>query len=345
MPGIWTESVRRTCRLGVTAFLLFGLEIALSGCAVSTTEGLGIASSSDGDPDSIIGKSMGSFLHEYGLPNAHAQFVNDSDGTTFFVYETYTLQKTTLYWPYIILALAATGGGGSGGGNYPDLTYEGSEDHCVLLRFGPDGRLLDYAVKDRREGDNCTDEFASRLAGTRNLPTDVVMDELKGALRTQSSQGDIEAATYLAVTFDEFGPLEEFGANGDSATAYQIHQAAMNRPENGAIAWKWLCRAAELGNVRARREAAWWHTSNLWEGHPDEWLKWARVAGLGPDNRVAYMWYTVAASDGDKQALGYRSFVVQDMTDDQVVEAEQMVQEWKPGQCPAPWPSAATTVQ
>ena len=149
IPGIWTGSVRRACRLTVTVFLLFGLVTALSGCAVSTTKDFSNASGSDGDPDSIIGKSRGSFLRELGLPNA--QFVNDTDGTTFFVYERYAFKNTTLYWPFI-LSLAF----GNTSDKLSDLSYVDREDYCVLLRFGPDGRLRESAVKDRHESDNCT---------------------------------------------------------------------------------------------------------------------------------------------------------------------------------------------
>ena len=315
-----------------TIALFAALSILLGGCAIPTKGSKLYVYGFDRDePDSLIGKSRVSVMRDVRPPDAY--FVNDTDGTTFFVYETDT-SREVFNLGLALLLLPGIGGGGGGTGPDLNLIYTKRRYVCVLLRFGPDERLLDHALRNRSEDDHCTDKFASRLAGTRKLPTDVVMDELKRELRTQSSRGDIGAAKDLAVTFDEFGPLEEFGADGDSATAYEIHQAAMNRPENGAIAWKWLCISAERGNVRARQEAAWWHTSNLWERYGDEGLKWARVAGLGPDNRVAYMWYTVAASDGDKQALGFRDLVVEGMTDDQVIEAEQMVQNWRPGQCP-----------
>lgn len=254
LPGIWIESIRRTCRLTVTAFLIFGLVTALSGCAsIYTIKVRGIASGSDADLDSIIGISRGSALREYGLPNA--QFVNDSDGTTFFVYAGYAIQNTVLYLPFT----SAPSG----------MTYissnVGGKAYCELLRFGPNDRVLDYAVKNRREYDNCANEFGSLLAGTIKLPIDELTDELAMDLtrlnghreaafemasryqepkfiRTLAEQGDTEAAIALASSFQELGQLRKL-AEGD------VEAATMLAREFDEL--KYIRELAERGNVEA----------------------------------------------------------------------------------------------
>ena len=392
IPVVWTESVRSTCRLTVTAFLLFGFVTALSGCSVSTTKDyFSNASGSDGDPDSIIGKSRGSFLREFDFPNA--QFMNDSDGATFFVYERYTLQKTELYWPFI-LALAV---GACCGDNLSDLSYVDRDYHCVLLRFGPDDRLLDYAVKGHREGDNCTNEFASQLAGTRTLPVDVLNDELAreltriygdrraafimargheepkfirtlaekgdteaatelartfkelGPLRKLAEQGDTEAAIALARIFAETGPLQKLAKSGDAGIAYETYEVTVLIPGHASDSRNWLCKAANEGHVKAQIELGYRHQSVVWKTTAtyDIRMQNLREAGFNPDDRIAYMWYTLAAANAETNdlALDSRRYIMKDMTDKEIAEAKRMVQAWKPGQCPGPWPSSAITVQ
>ncbi len=310
---------------------------------------------------------MGSFLREFGLPNA--QFVNDSDGATFFVYDTYTSQKTTLYWPFILgLALGASGSGDA----LSDLTYVDRGDYCVLLRFGSEDRLLDYAGKDRREDGNCTNEFASQLAATKKLPVDVLYDELARDLtrlygdreaafemarrhgvpkfiRTLAEQGDTEAAIELARIFEETSPLQKLAKSGDAGIAYETYEVTVMIPGHASDSRKWLCKAANEGHVEAQMELGYRHRSAVWKTSLADNIRMQnlREAGFNPDDRIAYMWYTLAAASAETNdlALKRRRYVMKDMADKEIAEAKRMIQAWKPGQCPAPWPSAAITVQ
>ncbi len=47
------------------------------------------------------------------------------------------------------------------------------------------------------------------------------------------------------------------------------------------------------------------------------------------------MWYVLADSNGDSNASDGREFVKADMTPEDIVQAEQMVRDWKPGDCPS----------
>lgn len=321
IPVIWIESVRWTCRLTVTAFLLFGLVTALSGCAVSTTKRLGIVPSSDADPDSMTGKSRGSFLRQFGLPNA--QFVNDSDGTTFFVYERYTLQETEVYWPFIIMALA----GGVCSSNC-SVDYEDRDDYCVLLRFGPDDRLLDYAVKDHHEGYNCTNEFASQLAGTRTLSVDALNDV----------HDEVTAAIELAELTGNLAPLEQWVTKGNQPAAFAYYKHLSSKREMFTEAWGILCKIANESYGKAQSEVGYWHKSSAWsawKGTANNRLPWLKEIEIEPNNRIAFMWYELAVLNGDSTAVAGRGYVAADMTAEEIAQAEQMVRDWKPGDCPS----------
>ena len=51
--------------------------------------------------------------------------------------------------------------------------------------------------------------------------------------------------------------------------------------------------------------------------------------GVPHDNEIAaYMWFSLAASQGNKKAEGYRDVVAQRMTAAQIAEAQKRVREW-----------------
>jgi hypothetical protein len=269
----------------------------------------------------MTGKSRGSFLRQFDLPNA--QFVNDSDGTTFFVYERYTLQETEVYWPFIIMALA-----GGVCSNCGSLGYEDRDDYCVLLRFGPDDRLLDYTVKDHREGDNCTNEFASQLAGTRTRSVDVT-----AAIELAELRGNLAQLEQLAT---EGNPPAADALNDVHNFAYYKHLSS--KREMFTKAWGILCKIANDGYGKAQSEVGYWHKSSAWsawKGTANNRLPWLKEIGIEPNNRIAFMWYELAVLNGDSTAVAGRGYVAADMTAEEIAQAEQMVRDWKPGDCPS----------
>jgi len=60
-----------------------------------------------------------------------------------------------------------------------------------------------------------------------------------------------------------------------------------------------------------------------------------RELGIRPDNRMAYMWYTLADRNGHTEALSYRNALTTFMSPEEVAQAEQMVRDWQPGDCPS----------
>ena len=193
--------------------------------------------------------------------------MDDSGGTTFFVYEKYTRQRVFNVGLFVLLAGAS---GGAGAGTGPDITYFEREYSCILLRFGPDRQLVDYSVRNRSEDDHCTDEFVSELAeGTR-----------------------IEQGNPLWFRFLD---------------AKDQYKMALSFQDETKVS-KWMCLAANRGN------------------------KHAQVHVGSSENNVskAFMWYSLATSNGNPTASYFRDDLAKKMTPDQIAEGERLAKDWKP---------------
>jgi hypothetical protein len=81
----------------------------------------------------------------------------------------------------------------------------------------------------------------------------------------------------------------------------------------------WLCRAADLGHPDAQNRFGLLHQ------HGKE--------GVRQDAMRAYMWYRLAASNGNYTATAEAQALLENMTAGQAMEAEVLLQKWKPGQC------------
>jgi TPR repeat protein len=101
-------------------------------------------------------------------------------------------------------------------------------------------------------------------------------------------------------------------------------------------AWKWLCMIANSGHGEAQRSVGNWHRTLTWQSRGER-LEWLRdEVGIQPDNRAAYMWFTLADANGNLSALSQREGSLKaDMNPEEIGQAEQMVRDWKPGDCPS----------
>lgn len=172
------------------------------------------------------------------------------------------------------------------------------------------------------------------------------------ALHALAVSGSTGAAVELAAITGNVEPLlaltPEYASTEDSTLAISRHTVKLLRSfshspetkEAGALAYKvfgrlaievrtaealtWLCIAADLGNRDARYRLG--QLYRPWSQGKYE---------LKPNNRLAYMWYTLAASPGER-AVNSRDVLLAEMTPEEVEDAMQMVHNWKPGQCPGP---------
>jgi TPR repeat protein len=120
---------------------------------------------------------------------------------------------------------------------------------------------------------------------------------------------------------------------GDAEAMYLIFDALSSNIKEPVAAWEWLCKAADQGYVKAQVEIAHWHRTTTWEfGQPDR-LEWLREAGIHADDQIAYLWYTIAAREDDNRLRTRNNLFYGKLTEEGIIEAKDMVRNWKPGQC------------
>jgi len=88
-------------------------------------------------------------------------------------------------------------------------------------------------------------------------------------------------------------------------------------PKDGAKAVEWFHKAADQGNVYAQHNLS----NSYWYG-----------SGCPQDKVRAYMWANLAAAQGYADAIKNRDWFENQLTSDQIAEAQRLTREWKPGQ-------------
>lgn|GEM_PF-4360083 len=89
----------------------------------------------------------------------------------------------------------------------------------------------------------------------------------------------------------------------------------------------WMCRAANRGHPEARRQLGHWYN----EARKREDL-WPFIA-LRTDDRDAYVWYSLAARAGDREAGVFRERVRRGLNETRRREAERRLAAWRPSPC------------
>jgi TPR repeat protein len=162
-----------------------------------------------------------------------------------------------------------------------------------------------------------------------------------GPLIFLAEKGDYEAAHILAAEFDDYSYLTRLAKEGDYVVAYEQYLNFRNtgEPSEFSAAWNWLCSAANAGYSKAQAEVGFRHRSSSWDawrGWNENGLELLRKVGVRPDDRIAYMWYTLAVSTGDRSTRNARDYYVAKLlTNVEISQAEQMARDWKPGDCPS----------
>ena len=119
--------------------------------------------------------------------------------------------------------------------------------------------------------------------------------------------------TELYEVFVEKG-LQERAIQGESDAQWQLYKYRKSRGEHD---FKWLCKAAEQGDYRARWELGYLHQRGL--------------HGVRKDLVLSVMWFNLVESDGHNP--GGVGYIRKLLTPEQLNEAEQLYVNWKPGDC------------
>jgi hypothetical protein len=123
---------------------------------------------------------------------------------------------------------------------------------------------------------------------------------------------------------------------GDAKAMYNIYLGKRDDYNEPVAAWGWLCTAADLEYENAQIEVAYWHRESNWEFARPDRVEWLRKAEIRADDRIAYLWYTLAAKGNDKRLSIRDNLFSETLSENEMAEAQDMVNNWKPGQCPRP---------
>jgi len=120
--------------------------------------------------------------------------------------------------------------------------------------------------------------------------------------------------------------LERRADGGDVEAQYElglVYQVAQS-----AQARHWVCRAANNGLARAQVHMGHWYNED--RKHEDIWP----FIDISPNNKKAFVWYSLAESNGDLISFSYRERLEQDgMSAEDLAEARTGLTQWAPEYC------------
>lgn len=170
------------------------------------------------------------------------------------------------------------------------------EDNRILYYEGVDSRgvivpLLWSSGREKSEND----VWVAIAFDENDIVATIRTLEPQG-LRTLADQGDVEAQYWLG-----------------------IQQAILDKSKG----FGWLCRAANQKYPSAQYAVGNWYRQ---QGESAS----VRAATFRPDDRVAFMWYSLAVSNGETLAAATRRKLTAHMTPAEIAEAERLAAEWTP---------------
>ena len=114
---------------------------------------------------------------------------------------------------------------------------------------------------------------------------------------------------------DEWGPLALQGNAHAQRILGVLYDNGWGMPQDYGQALHWYEWAAVQGDDQAQ-----YNLGRLY----------SKGYGVPKDYVQAYMWWTLAASNGHENATNGRDIVAQEMTPEQIAEAQKLAREWKP---------------
>ena len=148
--------------------------------------------------------------------------------------------------------------------------------------------------------------------------------------------------------FNEFKPFAE---QGDAYAQYNLglmYDNGQGVLQDDKEAVKWYTKAAEQGYADAQynvgvmyangrgvlqddKEAVKWYTKAAEQGDADAQLNlgvmYAKGRGVLQDNVYAHMWANIGSSNGSKNGGKLRDYVAENMTPEQIAEAQRLARE------------------
>jgi TPR repeat protein len=154
-----------------------------------------------------------------------------------------------------------------------------------------------------------------------------------------------------ATALREWQPLAEQGQALAQYNLGLLYANGQGVSKDDAQAQQWYEKAAAQGHADAQvnlgilydygrgvaqdyKKAVYWYRLSAKQGNElaqrQLGLMFERGDGVPQDYVQAYMWYTLGAANGAKRGAALRDALAKRMTPDQIAEAQQLAQEWKP---------------
>lgn len=154
-----------------------------------------------------------------------------------------------------------------------------------------------------------------------------------------------------ATALREWQPLAEQGQALAQYNLGLLYAKGQGVSKDDAQAQQWYEKAAAQGHADAQvnlgilydygrgvaqdyKKAVYWYRLSAKQGNElaqrQLGLMFERGDGVPQDYVQAYMWYTLGAANGAKRGAALRDALAKRMTPDQIAEAQQLAQEWKP---------------
>lgn len=124
------------------------------------------------------------------------------------------------------------------------------------------------------------------------------------------------------------------GVSKDDAQAQQWYEKAAAQGHADAQVNLGILYDYGRGVAQDYKKAVYWYRLSAKQGNElaqrQLGLMFERGDGVPQDYVQAYMWYTLGAANGAKRGAALRDALAKRMTPDQIAEAQQLAQEWKP---------------
>ena len=124
------------------------------------------------------------------------------------------------------------------------------------------------------------------------------------------------------------------GVSKDDAQAQQWYEKAAAQGHADAQVNLGILYDYGRGVAQDYKKAVYWYRLSAKQGNElaqrQLGLMFERGDGVPQDHVQAYMWYTLGAANGAKRGAALRDALAKRMTPDQIAEAQQLAQEWKP---------------
>ena len=155
-------------------------------------------------------------------------------------------------------------------------------------------------------------ELQQRIRLARASPPPPPQPEVRGPPVTASAG----ATVVCSMSAEELGSLRSYAEQGDAVAQAELGSVYGNGncvPQDYVTAVRWSRSAADQGNARAQSSLGYAYDNG--RGVPEDYV-------------LAYMWSNLAAAQGAEFAQENKDLWEQQMTREQIAEAQRLSREW-----------------